>query len=63
MTINELTATSSVHAFNSGVESSKAQEQERAIKIAQGLIATACPCSKCETANKIMELIKASQND
>ena len=32
MTINELIATSSVHAFNSGVESGRAMEQERIIQ-------------------------------
>jgi hypothetical protein len=54
MSINELIATSSVHAFNSGVESGRSLERERAIKIAQDFIATACPCSKCETAQKIL---------
>jgi hypothetical protein len=33
MTINDLIATSSVHAFNSGVESGKALEQERIVKL------------------------------
>jgi hypothetical protein len=32
MSINELIATSSVHAFNSGVESGRALERERIIK-------------------------------
>ena len=32
MTINELIATSSIHAFNSGVESGRALEQERIIQ-------------------------------
>jgi hypothetical protein len=38
MTINELIATSSVHAFNSGVESGRALEQERIIKVLQDKI-------------------------
>jgi hypothetical protein len=61
MSINELIATSSVHAFNSGVQSGRALEQERAVKIAQQFIARACACSKCETANKILQLIKAGE--
>jgi hypothetical protein len=38
MTINELIATSSVHAFNSGVQSGRALEQERIIKLLQKLV-------------------------
>jgi hypothetical protein len=33
MSINDLIATSSVHAFNSGVDSGKALEKERIIKL------------------------------
>ncbi len=33
MTINELIATSSVHAFNSGVESGRASERDRIIAL------------------------------
>ena len=36
MTINDLIATSSVHAFHSGVQSGKALEQERIIKVLEG---------------------------
>ena len=37
MSINELIATSSVHAFNSGVQSGRALEQERIVKIVERL--------------------------
>ena len=33
MTINELIATSSVHAFNSGVESGRALERDRILEL------------------------------
>jgi hypothetical protein len=61
MSINELIATSSVHAFNSGVESGRSLENERAINIVKDLIATACPCSKCETAQKILGRLSEGQ--
>jgi hypothetical protein len=63
MSINELIATSSVHAFNSGVQSGRALEKERAVKIAKDFIATACPCSKCETAQKILDRLTKGDND
>ena len=45
MTINDLIATSSVNAFNSGLESGKALEQERIIKDFQA----ACRCEGNQT--------------
>jgi hypothetical protein len=38
MTINDIIATSSVHAFNSGVESGRALENERITKVLQRLV-------------------------
>ena len=61
MSINELIATSSVHAFNSGVASGRALEQERDVDIVKQFIALACPCMRCDTAKKILELIEARQ--
>ncbi len=39
MTINELIATSSVHAFNSGVESGKGLERQRLVETLQSYLA------------------------
>ncbi len=38
MTINDIIATSSVHAFNSGVESGRALENERITKVLKHLV-------------------------
>jgi hypothetical protein len=38
MTINDIIATSSVHAFNSGVESGRALENERITKVLKRLV-------------------------
>jgi len=57
MTINELIATSSVHAFNSGVASGRALERERIAKVLKGIA--------IKTANgeiAVMELLSAIEN-
>jgi hypothetical protein len=55
MTINELIATSSVHAFNSGVESGRALELERIIKVLEA--------NDDHTVNLLIKLIKGSEDD
>lgn len=57
MTINELIATSSVHAFNSGVASGRALENERIAKVLKSIA--------IKTANgeiAVMELLSAIEN-
>ena len=62
MTINELIATSSVHAFNSGVESGRALERDRILDLAKKRIcfdhAKDCEHGACYALCELVELIK-----
>jgi hypothetical protein len=67
MSINDIIATSSVHAFNSGVESGRSLEQERIINLAEQRIcfdhANDCEHGACYALCELVELIKGKDND
>jgi hypothetical protein len=61
MTINELIATSSVHAFNSGVESGRALEREHIIDLAKKRICfdhkNDCEHGACHALSQFVQLL------